>query len=317
MSRPMTHPMSREEVMAAIVECAEKLGHAPSLTELLKNTKVSQRLIVRQFGTYMRAIRACNLERSCGGNKLKMEELFADWAKVVRTLKKIPSKAEYAHLAKHSDTPLKTRFGSWGQVPGSLKRYIADQGLTEECKDLLEIIDAYEQGREERDWGQAAGDGINGASIAGGTYLGSTPGGWGETQRLYADKSRLIANQLIANRPVYGRLFRPYPAIPLVHGPMNEAGVIYLFGTMAERLGYVVTRIQKEFPDCEAMRLVGKDLWQRVLIEFELESRNFVKHLHDVNGCDEIVCWEHNWPECPLEVVELKNLVIGRSRVIG
>jgi hypothetical protein len=22
-----------------------------------------------------------------------------------------------------------------------------------------------------------------------------------------------------------------------------------------------------------------------------------------------IVCWEHNWPECPLEVLELKSLV--------
>lgn len=297
MSRPMTYPMSRQEIMAAIVECAGKLGHAPSHTELLKNTKVSQRQIVKQFGTYTRALRACNLERNCGGNKLTMEALFADWATVVRTLKKVPSKAEYAHLAKHSDTPLKARFGSWGQVPGSLKRYIADQGRTEECDDLLEIIDAYEQGREERDWGPGA------------VERGSSPG-------YYADKPNLIEPglikpRLIANRPVYGPLFRPYPQIPLIHGPMNEAGVIYLFGTMAERLGYVVTRIQKEFPDCEAMRLVGKDLWQRVLIEFEHESRNFVKHLHDVNGCDVIVCWEHNWPECPVEVVELKNLVIG------
>jgi len=29
-----------------------------------------------------------------------------------------------------------------------------------------------------------------------------------------------------------------------------------------------------------------------------------------------IVCWEHNWPESPLEVIELKK-EIGRSRVIG
>jgi hypothetical protein len=287
MSRPMSHPMSKQEIMTAIVECAEKLGHAPSHTELLKHTKVSQRQIVKQFGTYTRALRACNLERYCGGNKLTMETLFADWATVVRTLKKIPSKAEFEHLAKHSTTPLKTRFGNWGQVPGSLKRYIEDQGRTEECKDLLDAIDVYAQGREGRDWGPAPGD-------------------WGRSPVLNADKSRLIAN-----RPVYGALFRPYPQIPLIHGPVNEAGVIYLFGTMAERLGYVVTRIQKEFPDCEAMRLVGDELWQRVLIEFEYESRNFLKHLHDVNGCDVIVCWKHNWMECPLEVVELRNLVIG------
>jgi hypothetical protein len=22
-----------------------------------------------------------------------------------------------------------------------------------------------------------------------------------------------------------------------------------------------------------------------------------------------IVCWEHNWPECPIEVIELRSLV--------
>ena len=32
-----------------------------------------------------------------------------------------------------------------------------------------------------------------------------------------------------------------------------------------------------------------------------------MRHMHDPNGCDIIVCWEHNWPECPLEVIELKK----------
>jgi hypothetical protein len=89
--------------------------------------------------------------------------------------------------------------------------------------------------------------------------------------------------------------------------PMNEAGVIYLFGVMAERLGYVVMRIQPGFPDCEAMRRIEEDRWQRVRIEFEYESRNFLKHMHEANECDLIVCWTNNWPECPLEVLELRN----------
>jgi hypothetical protein len=275
MSRPFNKPMSKQEVMSTIMECAGKLGHTPSQAELMKATAVSQRQIVKQFGTYTRALRACNLERQGGGNKLAMDALFSDWATVVRTLKKIPSKAEFAHLAKHSDTPLKTRFGSWGQVPRCLKRYIEDQGRTEECKDLLEVIERYERGQDERDWGQSP------------VYEQYKP-------------------RTIKNRPLYGPLLRPYP---LIHGPINEAGVIYLFGTMAERLGFVVTRIQSEFPDCEAMRLVDEDRWQRVLIEFEYESRNFLKHMHDPGGCDLIVCWKHNWPECPLEVLELRKVI--------
>ena len=57
------------------------------------------------------------------------------------------------------------------------------------------------------------------------------------------------------------------------------------------------------------MRRAEGGKWQLVPIEFEYESRNFLQHLHDPNGCDLIVCWEHNWPECPLEVVELRAVM--------
>jgi hypothetical protein len=70
-----------------------------------------------------------------------------------------------------------------------------------------------------------------------------------------------------------------------------------------------VLRVQAEFPDIEALRMVGRDKLQRVRVELEQESRNFLKHGHDPNGCDLIVCWEHNWDECPLEVIELKSVI--------
>jgi hypothetical protein len=34
-----------------------------------------------------------------------------------------------------------------------------------------------------------------------------------------------------------------------------------------------------------------------------------LKHGHRVEGCDMIVCWKHNWPECPLEVLELSKVM--------
>jgi hypothetical protein len=56
---------------------------------------------------------------------------------------------------------------------------------------------------------------------------------------------------------------------------------------------------------------VRPGIWQRVRIEFEFESRNFHRHRHHPDGCDIIVCWRHNWRECPphLEVIELSKLV--------
>ena len=75
--------------------------------------------------------------------------------------------------------------------------------------------------------------------------------------------------------------------------------MVYLFGMLAAQLGFVVTRMQREFPDCEAMRQVQPNQWQRVRVEFEFESRSFLTHRHSPEDCDLIVCWVHNWSECP------------------
>jgi hypothetical protein len=79
--------------------------------------------------------------------------------------------------------------------------------------------------------------------------------------------------------------------------------------------GFLVTRIQNEYPDGEAMRKVDKERWQRVRIEFEFESRNFRAHNHDPKECDLIVCWAHNWPECPLPVLELKAVAAAHRKI--
>jgi hypothetical protein len=57
---------------------------------------------------------------------------------------------------------------------------------------------------------------------------------------------------------------------------------------------------------------VAPNRFQRLKIEFEKDSRNFQKHGHDPNGCDLIVCWEHNWPECPVEVLALRDVILGQ-----
>jgi hypothetical protein len=76
-------------------------------------------------------------------------------------------------------------------------------------------------------------------------------------------------------------------------------------------LGFIVEAIHASFPDCEAKRLVDRqrNRWQRVRIEFEFQSSTFRDHGHDAGQCDLIVCWENNWPDCPLEVVELRSVI--------
>jgi hypothetical protein len=97
------------------------------------------------------------------------------------------------------------------------------------------------------------------------------------------------------------------------YAPTNETGVILLFGILAHDLGFVIEGLRPGFPDCDAKRLVDprRDLWAPVRIEFEFRSSGFRSHAEYSDRCDLVVCWEHDWRECPIEVLELKELVVA------
>ena len=263
--------MTREEVIAAIQACTEKLGRVPTRVELAKLAGLSRHDVNRYFGNYMTALKECGLEKTGGGMKLEMERIFDDWTRTVRANKKLPTVFEFEKESRYSVRPFRRLFGSWSKVPEGMKRYAMERGLTNDWQDVLELID-----------GEANGQ-ADGQREAGGRAAG----------------------QILADRPVYGRVLRP---CPLVCAPVNEAGVIFLFGAMAEGMGFQMLRIQAEYPDGEALRVMAENRLQRVKIEFEYESRNFLRHNHDAAMCDLIVCWEDNWPEAPLEVIELKRV---------
>jgi len=96
----------------------------------------------------------------------------------------------------------------------------------------------------------------------------------------------------------------------LVYSPINENGVIFIFGKVIEDLNMYIEEIKPGFPDCIGRRFTGRG-WEKVAIEFEYKSSNFQDHGHDPKECDIIVCWEHDWPDCPLEVIELREFIKG------
>lgn len=264
--------MSKDEVIAAIQECAEKLGRRPNLQDLRSMRNVTMRIIVRHFGTYARAVAAAGMEARGSGFQVSLEDLFNDWARLVRTLGRIPTVMEYELNSQHSARPLTKRFGKWTEVPRGLLRYAEEMSLEKDWSDVLDLIRGHKEG-----WPKTS-------------FPPSRPG----------------FRPCLPGRPTYGSPLMP---TAMAHAPTCEQGVIFLFGMLAERLGFQITRIQTAFPDCEAMQRIDEERWQRVRIEFELESRNYLVHGHPVEGCDLIVCWIHNWAECPVEVLELRSVV--------
>jgi hypothetical protein len=267
--------VSGEEVIAIIQQCAKDIGHVPSLLELLKISPIRRHAIRTNFVSYREALEKSGLERR-GTYRLDLGSLFADWAGVVRELGKIPTLGEYEVHAKYSCRPLLRHYGGWGHVPAGMLEYARGEELETAWKDVLDVVVEH---------------------------LQNAPGQPGSTGR---PASRLTRRAGATEGPVYGPPMMT--AGPLVYAPTNEAGVMVLFGAVAREQGFAITRMQAAFPDCEAMREIEPERWVPNKIELEWESRNFLIHGHPVDGADLIVCWKHNWPECPLEVLELSTM---------
>jgi hypothetical protein len=272
--------MSKAEVIAAIKKLAKKLGRTPTLAEAVRLTSVSRHTITAKFVTYQNALVECGIYKP--GNKLQVDELFQDWATVARKLGKVPSLAEYGKHARYSHAPLIKYFGGWRHVPEGLLQHARAQQFEQEWPDVMQLLA----------W-----------------YVEPGPGGAGIRRKPMPPGSAMPKPRVALDQPIYGApLFFSF-VTPLAMAPTTENGVIFLFGAMAQDLGFMMIRIQTGFPDGEGFREVEPGRWQLKKLEFELESRNYVTHGHPVGGADILVCWKHNWPECPLEVVELKNLL--------
>jgi len=157
-----------------------------------------------------------------------------------------------------------------------MAKFARENGLEDSAKDVLEVVERHLEGK---------------------------PGGAGYLTR---PSTPILRPGLKKGEPVYGP---PTVDAHLMLAPTNEQGVVFLFGAVARKLGFVVLRIQQEYPDCEALREMEPGMWQRIRIEFEYESRNFLMHGHKPDKCHLIVCWKHNWAECPLEVIELSSAI--------
>lgn len=271
----------KEDIIAALKELAEKLGSVPSYDEFLKATPFSKYHVRKKFGAYTELVKEAGMTPSGHGHLVEMESLFQDWAAIVRKLNKVPTIAEYDMDSRFSVRPLTRRFTSWTAIAPGMREYIQEQGREVEFNDVLNVIGEHLRGQA-------------------------------KNAPIFKDTFRYTAKPTFKpDEPFCGP---PLMAGPMVYAPVNENGVLVLFGAVARDLGFSILSVQQGFPDIIGMREIEPGRWQRVRIELEFESRNFLKHMHTVSGCDLIVCWENDWPECPIEVIELKKVVANLAK---
>ena len=279
---PETMP-SKQQIVSSIEKIARKLGRAPSRVEFQSRSGISAYFVLHYFRTWSEAIRAAGLRPYTRNAKIESRALLEDWGEAVRKNRAILPRHIHLRLGNYNPGTLAKRFGGWTAVPEAFRNFAKGKREWADVMALLPECAARRPVRRARRQD---------------TRSDPAP----------AFAARKTWHVRLRDRPIYGN---PSPFLWLRHEPINEQGVVLLFGMLAKKLGYLVENVQTGFPDCEAMRLIAPGRWQRVSIEFEFESRNFRDHGHALDGCDVIVCWHHNWPDCPsqIEVLELSRVI--------
>jgi len=267
----------KKHILNSIAAVAKQLGRAPSHAEFFSRAGISRYSVSRFFPRWNDAVRAAGLKPRKLRVELQDSELLRDWGEAVRRKRGLPSRRAYLLEGKYDPRTMEKRFGGWASVPRAFRPFAKGK---REWADVQALLPA----RKPKE--KAAANENSRCSIP----------------------PKKAQHARLQDRPTYGN---PIDFRGLRHEPVNEQGVIFLFGMLAKELGYMVEAIQRGFPDCEAKRQIAPERWQRVHIEFEFESRNFREHGHPLTGCDVIVCWRHNWDKCPedIEVVELSSVI--------
>lgn len=268
--------LTREEIIKKAREVADKLGvtSLPRKT-FIAQTGISEWQIINLFDSWNEVVIEAGLTPAAN-IKLEEDELLQAMLDAFLKAKGICPRRKFEKICRYSTDTYCRRFGSWSKALAAFYVWIEQTGkqfpyMSELAKQDKAISKAQTEGKK--------------SPVQNNKFPSYTP---------------------VPSSTRYGSFlnFRG-----LQHAPLNEQGVIFLFGMICFELGYVVEAVKPGFPDCEAKRKIDgrKDHWERVRIEFEYQSKNFLEHGHDENGCDLIVCWEHNWEDCPVEVLELKN----------
>jgi len=269
---------TRKSLIQEIKRVAKTLDkETVSRTEFIQGSGISEWHVLKHFDCWNDFVRAAGLQPT-DVSRIPDNDLFEAMYRTFLSEQGITTRTRFRKACQYSDYVYTKRWGRWDNVLFEFKKWI---------------------NQEHPDF----------------PYMGNLPSDLPKfespkrQQPTSESRTAVSSWSRIGNR-LYGSMlnFRG-----LQHAPMNEQGVVFLFGMVARELGFVVESVRAGFPDCVAKRCVRrvktKDIWEQVRIEFEYESRSFRDHGHNPNECDLIVCWEDNWQECPIEVLELRSVI--------
>jgi len=265
----------KQQIINEIQRIAKKHNLTKVSRRIFKReSNISEKQIYKVFKGWNEAVSLAGLQPNTSKRKKSDDELFEELLKVCENINHIPNTLEFNRISSYDlTTYTKKRWGKWDNVLIHFKTWLEEKYPDSKFIDLLP-----EKSTTKTNIKHLSNNSQN---------------------NFVWEKKKSV---------VYGP---PIDFRGLRHEPTNEQGVVFLFGKISDELGFSIEGIRTAYPDCIGKRLVdhNKNLWEQVSIEFEYRSSNFNEHGHNPEECDLIVCWIHDWPVCPIEVIELKEII--------
>jgi hypothetical protein len=222
-----------QHILDSIRAIARGLGRAPTRSEFVSLAGISEYSISQCFPSWNDAVRSAGLHANTLNVRLEDSELLKDWGEIVRANRAIPAKRAYRRLGKYDPRSLERRFGPWSSLPQVFLNFANDNP---EWADVVALLPVPVLKQEQ-----------------GSTHDPASP--------ILPKKTR---HAPLKDRAIYGS---PTHFRGLRHEPVNEQGVVLLFGMLAKELGYLVESVQTGFPDCEAMRQITPSMRRPVSVK--------------------------------------------------
>jgi hypothetical protein len=266
---------NKEQIIEELQSLAKRTGkQSIALADFTRETGISPWYVDKYFDSYNDLVSQAGLQPT-DVSRISDDVLFTAMRDAFLQAKGVTTKGKFRRLAEYSTSVYSRRWGGWQSILFEFRNWLQRRSEQFPYLDQLPSMPFSDEPEPE-----------------------SAPTASNAKDAVWSS----------AGNQVYGPLlnFRG-----LQHAPTNEQGVVFLFGMLAFEIGFIVESVATGYPDCQAKRRVSRnpDRWERVRIEFEYLSRNFRDQGHDPSKCDLIVCWEDNWPDCPIEVLDLKSTI--------
>ena len=268
--------LSADECISEMKRVAALLGSNHLTTDSFDKYAVfTSHRVVRALGSWQSALEQAGLELSPNfKQEIPFPELAQHFLAVTVQLSRVPSLVQLARRSTHASATFSRNRGGYKAFKRKAIAYLlaSDSDITPEIEKVI---------REEQ-------LSIDGAA--------SNP-----VPNQVSDPPILVSHY--QGRTLNFRAF--------TYAPTCEHDVVQMFGSVAQELGFEIIGNRSAFPDCEARRKLQtqRERYEKCLIEYEFSSGDYKKHRHTDVGCDLIVCWQHNWLECPIEVLELESAI--------